>query len=271
MKTEEINKDFEETTHMKSRKIYPREKTTNNPIYFVETDNEIYIYKKTPKANKEKKVYSLLYETNFFPIFENTYFGEDYLIQKYEKNALYMNPELRLEDLIKRQNFMMQNRIPELDEELYYNSAPERIFIRLKKHNFYFGNKENILKFLREREGFREKVPKLFLHGDLIEGNVLLTPNGIKYIDFERAMFDRMSWELGPILFRSNVEEVPNLIKFYVKNSDCNGQDLENAVHYDFVTYLCTFGISVEQSLIKGTRRDNYLSRISEQLRGMNL
>lgn len=275
MDKKKIELDFQSVIPEKPTEINIREGATNNQLFIVKTVNNTYIYKSTKKASKELFSHHYLESNNFLPVFENTVGGNDFIVQKYQPNVVFMSPELRLDDILKRQHVMLTSSSNDFDVLIdnleFRNLTPDRMFARLEKHDLSFGDTKKIKSCLEYNFGYRDYFPKIFVHGDLIEGNVLLTPAGIKYIDFERSVYDSPTWDLPPLLFRSEVNEVSDLIDLYVKRSDMLSKNLKNAIMYDYVSFLTTFGISVEQSISDVARKNKYLLRIKNHLNGVGL
>ncbi|MFC1617446.1 phosphotransferase [Candidatus Margulisiibacteriota bacterium] len=112
---------------------------------------------------------------------------------------------------------LLNKEITKIDPKLKINTKP---LILVKKLVKYFSSNQSFASMYK-------KLPKSFIHGDLTSGNIIVTKNGYKIIDWDAAYYENRIKEISVFLvrqidkpenFRLIEGKIKNLLKVLKKN-----------------------------------------------------
>ncbi|OIO43246.1 hypothetical protein COU56_01550 [Candidatus Pacearchaeota archaeon CG10_big_fil_rev_8_21_14_0_10_31_9] len=103
-----------------------------------------------------------------------------------------------------------------------------------------------------------ESLPECLIHGDLNESNVIVTPNGFRFIDLERIKMSKRICELeSPLIFRGNMAvpfylegSLKSIIDGYNSSAKSPINDKEHKLSIDLIKYAL-----VKNFVIRNIRR----------------
>ncbi len=215
-----------------------KESVKNNGIFYVSDEYSEYIFKYLGEDEKKVEAIAEVAESMpyLFPAIKKTTKGragvvledgvyglEEFIIEQHnnKRDLSYFTKLGGYISLMHEQLSTLIERNPALKKEFLTNikHLSESNLIALSIDLSIAGFKEinsEIRQFAKsELSKEIESLPKCMIHGDLNGSNVLVTPNGLRFIDFERIKISKKICELeSPLIFGGNMT-----VPFYLEGS----------------------------------------------------
>ena len=267
------------------------DRITRNKNYILEVNNQKKYFMKIDSEGleKEKLMYSFLKENKgllntifpeycdnrmiIFPFIERLKDEKvknnlDFILSFH--NASLALPKQKFEDYLKG---------PSMD-----NHYVRKFINRLERHqemveNFW-GDIPSLVEFyhLHPQQKF-ERIPKIFVHGDIQHKNLQKSPDGQVYLlDFEDIYYDSPSWDLSRVLMDLEKNEIEDYLKEYVLNVNIKEKNLViEEINRNFVIRIITDIIGRQQRFgLEGARpylnlyKEKYSNKLKEIIYAKN-
>lgn len=238
------------------------EKTSKHPNFIVFINSQPkFVLKNTKYARKEEKFFKY---NRSFNTFEAIYFGDDFIITKYEEEtSQYESPFFYIDDLARAHGSQLVDKLDYSclkEDSLFLNRDTNRTIIRINKHpdlvRKFYPDIDKLIKFLEHNKRECSEKIEILTHGDIHGGNIVKTKyHEFVYMDFELSLVERPTWDLARVIFSIEPIEVKGIINRYINKINKYTQnsvrssldDLERMALADFVFKFTNVGIGVQQ------------------------